>query len=144
MSGRYLICTQANGGCELFLLLLSCVESTEGGKGMIGRGNAECGRGTTSSRSLWVKDNSGPVKAIRYRCNEIPTTQPLCPASILPSTRQAQAGQSNRPQFKMSYNLLPGKTVVITGSATGIGRATAIGKSHSHTAEELGQEPGRS
>ena len=28
----------------------------------------------------------------------------------------------------MSYNLLPGKTVIITGAATGIGRATAIGQ----------------
>jgi len=27
----------------------------------------------------------------------------------------------------MSYGLLVGKTVVITGAATGIGRATAIG-----------------
>ena len=28
----------------------------------------------------------------------------------------------------MSFNLLPGKTIVITGAATGIGRATAIGE----------------
>jgi hypothetical protein len=38
-----------------------------------------------------------------------------------------QPGGRPRSTITMSYGLLVGKTVVITGAATGIGRATAIG-----------------
>jgi hypothetical protein len=50
-------------------------------------------------------------------------------ASLIPA-RPSQRISSCKTAYKMAYNLLPGKVVVVTGCSTGIGRAIAIGRSH--------------